>query len=163
MLSGCATRPAPAIVELNVVFTIVLSRQKQAVFTASPIMRLPVCRRFPRARLRLTAWRPNHARRSPPFCFLGSPRAVRTFGLVVALPANGSGSPNKALQSPLRSWECFRLLFVAPTETGQKENANVFEHRNTHRIFRRRPRSSSNQERQHVHASVPGHQSVVEE
>jgi hypothetical protein len=28
MLSGCATRPAPAIVELNFVFTIVLSRQK---------------------------------------------------------------------------------------------------------------------------------------
>jgi hypothetical protein len=91
MLSGCATRPAPAIVELNVVFTIVLSRQKTSGVYGVPHNAFTYCRRLPRARLRLTACRPNHARRSPSLCFVGSPGPVHAFGPVVSLPMNRSG------------------------------------------------------------------------
>ncbi len=71
--------------------------------------------------LRLTAEWPNRARRSSAFCFVGTPSqdsALRVRSR--RSPESCPVPPTKHFDSPLRSWERFRLLLGAPAETGAK-------------------------------------------
>jgi hypothetical protein len=52
------------------------------LFLTCDEMRFPFLPVFSRARLRLTAWLPSRARRSPAFCFLGTPAEILPKGFV---------------------------------------------------------------------------------
>jgi hypothetical protein len=69
----------------------------------------------------LDGLRPNHARRSPPFCFVGSPRTVLAFGPFASLSTNDPGSPNKALQVTASLLGVFPLAIRCPEENGGKK------------------------------------------
>jgi len=60
---------------------------------------------------------------------------------------NNPVPPTKHSRSPLALLGVFPLAISLPRgKRGKKEKRNVFQHRNTDRIFRRRSRSPSNQE-----------------
>ncbi len=67
---------------------------------------------------------PNRARRSSPFCFVGSP--MPSFRLFSLLKRARLVPPTKHSDSPLRSWERFHLLSGAPIKNGAEREMKMY-------------------------------------